>query len=92
MFQFNAHPGMIIHQVLCSIQMPHQSVCPSHRRRHTAMEGGVHDSPDSIHPERGSDAPAVSESVSEIAPSDLAAGGTVGSMKGSESEPYNPGR
>ncbi|MCI73317.1 hypothetical protein A2U01_0094581, partial [Trifolium medium] len=63
MFQFNSRPGMMIQQVLKrtgpkeSYIVPHQSVCPSHRRRHTT-EGGVPHNLDPKHPEHGSDAPS----------------------------------
>ncbi|MCI70755.1 hypothetical protein A2U01_0092018, partial [Trifolium medium] len=66
MLQFNARPGMTIHQVLRRTgpvendREPHPIVCPSHHRSLLAMEGDVPHNPDSIHPEHGSDAPAVS--------------------------------
>ncbi|MCI38104.1 hypothetical protein A2U01_0059332, partial [Trifolium medium] len=39
---------------------PHPPVCPSHHWSLPAVEGDVPHNPDSIHPEHGSNAPAVS--------------------------------
>ncbi|MCI90445.1 hypothetical protein A2U01_0111737, partial [Trifolium medium] len=54
--------------------MPHLSRGPSHHRRHSAVVGDVHDSPDSRYPEHDSNAPAVSWSVSGSAQSGQSAG------------------
>ncbi|MCI55820.1 hypothetical protein A2U01_0077071, partial [Trifolium medium] len=85
MSQINARPGMEVHQVLCRRQMPHLSRGPSHLR-HSVVVGDVLDSPDSKYLEHDSDAPAVSWSVPENAPTGQSAGGTADSMTESEPE------
>ncbi|MCI83042.1 hypothetical protein A2U01_0104317, partial [Trifolium medium] len=71
-----------IHQVLkrtgpeASHIMPHQYDGLTPNQNHPAAVGDVLDSPDSKYPEHGSDAPAVSWSVSENAQSGQSAGGT----------------
>ncbi|MCI70617.1 hypothetical protein A2U01_0091880, partial [Trifolium medium] len=60
--------------------MPNQSVGLTRHRRHPA-EGGMSHNLDSKHPEHGSDAPAVSLSVSESGPADHVSAGTAGSRK-----------
>ncbi|MCI31540.1 hypothetical protein A2U01_0052752, partial [Trifolium medium] len=96
MSQINARPGMKIHQVLKrtgpeeSHIVLHQSDGLTPHQNHPAVVGDVPHSPDSIHPEHGSDVPAVSWSVAENAQSGQSDGDTAGSMKESESGPCSP--
>ncbi|MCI49696.1 hypothetical protein A2U01_0070940, partial [Trifolium medium] len=74
----------MIHQVLSRTGpvetdiKPHPTVCPSPDRSLPDAEDDVPYNPDSKHLEHGSDAPVISWSVSENAPSDLVSGGTAG--------------
>ncbi|MCI47170.1 hypothetical protein A2U01_0068411, partial [Trifolium medium] len=74
MSQINARPGMKVHQVLCSSQMPHLSRGPSHHQKHSTVVDDVPDNPDSRYPAHDSGAPAVSWSVSKNAPTGQSAG------------------
>ncbi|MCI43626.1 hypothetical protein A2U01_0064864, partial [Trifolium medium] len=64
MFQFNARPGMKIHQVLKrtgpgeSHIVPRQSGGLTPHQNHPAIVGDAPDSPDSRYPEHDSGAPA----------------------------------
>ncbi|MCI70806.1 hypothetical protein A2U01_0092069 [Trifolium medium] len=77
---------MTIHQVLKrtgpeeSHIMPHLSIGITRHLRHPA-EGGVPHNLNSKHPKHGSDAPAVSWSVSENGLADQVSAGTAGSRK-----------
>ncbi|MCI42545.1 hypothetical protein A2U01_0063782, partial [Trifolium medium] len=56
MFQFNARPGMMIHQVKRTDHaesgiMQHPTLCPSPHLSHPAVVGDVPHNPDSKHPE-----------------------------------------
>ncbi|MCI36832.1 hypothetical protein A2U01_0058055, partial [Trifolium medium] len=79
MFQFNARPGMKIHQVQKrtgpeeSHIVPHQFVGLTRHRRHPAEDDEMC-SPGSKHSEHGSDAPAVLWPVSENGPADRLCG------------------